>query len=73
MTAEEKINGMCEIMPFHLSENIKPYIIEAMKSYTDAKLKDALIDYTNKLMKGNFNHIHEVSLKVDTFLSNCTP
>lgn len=32
-TAEEIIKQMCDEMPFHLAEAIKPYIIESMKIY----------------------------------------
>ena len=40
-TAEEIIELMRIEMPFHLPERIKPYILEAMKLYANAKLDEA--------------------------------
>jgi len=40
-TAEEIYKTMYEAMPFHIHSMVKPYIIEAMKHYANAKLDEA--------------------------------
>ena len=37
MDAKDIIDEMCTIMPFYLSDNLRPYIYEAMEEY--ARLK----------------------------------
>ena len=42
-TKEEIINNMMDEMPFDLSENIKPYILEAMEIYAKEVISNNVI------------------------------
>jgi len=42
-TKEEIIKQMVDVMPFRLSENLVPYIYEAMEIYTKQQVKDDVV------------------------------
>ncbi len=61
MSKEKLIDEMVEIMPFNLSENVKPYIYEAMEVYKQQEI-ERLTKENEELRK---------DLREDNIVCNC--
>lgn len=56
MTPEDIIKKMCDIMPFNLADEFKPYIEEAMHIYADQEAKAYAHWIANQVIAGRTSH-----------------